>query len=129
METGAPSFKCPVIYGCALKTVDVDFCNRKGCGSCDHDAGCNVSLDSSSSSEDDSSSSESSEDLPVPESGCIGACTLPNVNGEEHDIVDSMSKEDLIGIFDEVMDKQRTDTNEEEDYEYMQTQEPTDDSE
>jgi len=128
MEPGAPSFKCPVIYGCALKTVD--FCNMKGCGSCDIDAGCNVELsESSSSSEDDSSFSESSEDLPIPKSGCIGACTLPGVNDKEQDIVDSMSKEDLIGIFTAVMDKKRTDTdNEEEDYAYMQTQEPTDGS-
>ena len=95
---------------------------------------CNVSLDSiSSSSEDDSSSSESSEDLPIPDSGCIGACTLPNVDDKDHDsdIVDSLSKEELIGIFTEVMDKKRIDTDtdkEEEGYEYMQTQEPTDDS-
>ena len=130
MESRIPSHKCPVIYGCALKTVD--FCKMKGCGSCDINGGCNVSLDSSSSSsssEDDSSSSESSEDLPIPDSGCIGACTLPNVDGKEKDIVDSLSKEDLIGIFDKVMDEKRTNPDKEgEDYEYMQTQEPTDDS-
>ena len=91
MESRIPPYKCPVIYGCASKTVD--FCNMKGCGSCDINSGCNVtdsSSSSSSSSEDDSSSSESSEDLPMPDSGCIGACTLPKVDEEEHDIVDSL---------------------------------------